>query len=333
MKIAFFEIVNGEEEYLKERFKGHEVIFFKDILNEKTLKSVEDADVISVFIYSKINKEILDKLEKLKAIATRSTGFDHINIAECKKRKILVLNVPRYAENTTAEHTFALILALSRKIPKSHERTMRGNFSLENLEGFDLKDKTLGIIGTGNIGQNVIKIAKGFGMKVIAFDVKKDLKLAGKLDFKYVLFDNLLKNSDIISLHCPYNKKTHHLINNKNIKLIKKGAYLINTARGGLIDTHALVNALVRKDLGGAGLDVLEEEFMIKEERELLSKNFPKERLKNLLGSHLLLTFENVVITPHNAFNSKESAQRILDTTIDNIKCLITKKCENKVIK
>ena len=138
----------------------------------------------------------------------------------------------------------------------------------------------------------------------------------------------LLKNSDIITLHCPYNKKTYHLINNKNIKLIKKGAYLINTARGSLIETKALVKSLAKKNLGGAALDVLEEESLIKEEIQLLSKNFLKENLQNLLQNHLLLTFDNVIITPHNAFNSKEALQRILDVTIENIKCISEKnKC------
>ncbi len=332
MKIAFFEVEEWEETYLKEKLKKHDLIFFKDELNKKTIENIKDVDIVSVFIYSKINKQILNKFEKLKAVVTRSTGFDHIDIKECKKKKIFVFNVPNYGENTVAEHTFALILALSRRIHKSYERTIRGDFSLENLRGFDLKGKTLGIIGLGHIGRHVARIARGFEIKVIAYDIKKDYKLAKKLGFKYTNFNNLLKNSDIITLHCPYNKKTYHLINSKNIKLIKKGAYLINTARGGNVETKALVRALAKGDLGGAGLDVLEEESIIKEEVQLLSKNFPKENLQNLLENHLLLTFDNVIITPHNAFNSKEALQRILDTTIENIQCLIKKKkCSNIV--
>ncbi|MBU0958331.1 MAG: hydroxyacid dehydrogenase [Nanoarchaeota archaeon] len=332
MRIGFFELEDWEEAYLKEKLKKHDLIFFKDELNKKTVENIRDVDVVSVFIYSKINKQILSKLKKLKAVVTRFTGFDHINVKECRKRKISVFNVPNYGENTVAEHTFALILALSRKIHKSYERTIRGNFSLENLRGFDLKGKVLGIIGLGHIGKHVARIAKGFEMKVIAYDVKKDHKLSKKLGFKYTGFNDLLKNSDIITLHCPYNKKTHHLINGKNIKLIKKGAYLINTARGGNIETRALVRALAKGDLGGAALDVLEEESIIKEEVQLLSKNFPKENLQNLVENHLLLTFDNVIITPHNAFNSKEALQRILDTTIKNIKSISIKEpCKNLV--
>ncbi len=332
MKIAFFEVEDWEEEYLRKKFKGSNLSFFKDILDEKNAEFIKGIEIISIFIYSQINKNLLDRLKKLKAIATRSTGFDHIDVDECKKRKILVMNVPYYGENTVAEHTFALILALSRKIHKSYERTIRGNFSLEGLRGFDLKGKTIGIIGLGHIGKHVARIAKGFEMNILAFDLNKDLKFAKKFNLKYLSLNELLKNSDIITLHCPYNNKTHHLINKNNIGLVKQGAYLINTARGGVIETKALVGALARGNLGGAGIDVLEEESLIKEEIQLLSKNFPKKNLQNLIENHILLAFDNVIITPHNAFNSKEALQRILDITIENIKCISSKKkCKNLV--
>jgi D-lactate dehydrogenase len=333
MKIAFFEIEGWEKEYLEEKLKGHKLVFFNGELTKELVNNVKDVEVISVFIYSKINKNILEELKNLKAVVTRSTGFDHIDVKECNKRKIAVLNVPYYGENTVAEHTFALILALSRKIHKSYERTTRGNFSLEGLRGFDLKDKTIGIIGLGHIGKHVARIAKGFEMKILAYDLNKDLSFAKKTGVKYVDFEYLLKNSDIITLHCPYNKKTYHLINKKNIKLVKKGAYIINTARGGNVETRALVSSLARGDLGGAALDVLEEESIIKEEIQLLSKNFPKENLQNLLENHLLLTFDNVIITPHNAFNSKEALERILEVTVENIKNVISKKKSGNFVK
>jgi len=332
MKIAFFETKDWEEEYIRDRLKGHKLLFFKDELNEKITESIKDIDLLSVFIYSKVTKQILNKLKNLKAIATMSTGFDHIDLKECKKRKIKVLNVPYYGENTVAEHTFALILALSRKIHKSYEKTIRGNFSLEGLMGFDLKNKTIGIIGMGHIGEHVARIAKGFEMKILVSTPKKNKKLERKYNLKFTNLTNLLKNSDIITLHCPLNKKTKYMINKKNIKLIKNNALIINTARGGLIDTNALVKALAKDKLGGAALDVLEEESLIKEEKQLLSKNFPKENLQNLLENHILLTFENVIITPHNAFNSKEALHRIADTTITNIKCIASnKKCKNLI--
>jgi len=332
MKIAFFEIEDWEREYLKQNLRNHELFFFKEVLDEKNASLVRDSNIISIFIYSELNKKIINDFKKLKAIVTRSTGFDHIDVKECKKRKISVFNVPYYGENTVAEHTFALLLTLSRKIHKSYERTIRGNFSLEGLRGFDLKGKTIGIVGLGHIGKHVARIAKGFGMDILAYDPYKERNLEKRFKLKYVSLDKLLKNSDIITLHCPYNKKTHYLINSKNIKLIKKGAYLVNTARGSIIETKALVSELANGNLGGAALDVLEEESIIKEEIQLLSKNFPKENLQKLLENHILLTFDNVIITPHNAFNSKEALQRILDTTIENIKCILAKKrCKNLV--
>lgn len=332
MKIVFFEIEEWEENYLRDKLKGNELIFSKDILNEKNLVLAQDAEIISVFIYSKINKKILCKLKKIKAIATRSTGFEHIDISECRKRGINVFNVPFYGENTVAEHTFALILDLSRKIHKSYERTIRGNFSLDGLRGFDLKGKILGIIGFGHIGMHVARIAKGFEMNLLVYDVIENKKLSKEFGFEYVSFTDLLKKSDIITIHCPYNKKTHHLINKGNISLIKKGAYLINTSRGGIIETSAMVNALARGELGGAALDVLEEEHLIKEEAQLLSHNFSRKNLENLLHNHLLLTFGNVIITPHNAFNSVEALKRIIDTTFENIDSIISGKISKNLV-
>lgn len=329
MKIAFFEICDWEKDYLKENLKGNELLFFKEKLDKKLLKRISDVDVVSVFIYSSVDKSILKSLENLKAIVTRSTGFNHIDINECKKQNIKVYNVPDYGQNTVAEHTFALLLALSRKIHKSYEKTSRGDFSLDGLTGFDLKGKTIGIIGLGSIGRHVFRMSKGFEMKTLGYDVKKNKELEKK-GLKFVSLNKLFKESDIITLHCPLTKKTKHIINNKSIKYMKKGVYIINTARGGLIDTNALIKALANGKIGGAGLDVLEEEKVIKEEIQLLSKGFSKESMENLLENHILLTFDNVIISPHNAFNSKEALDRILDITIKNIKS-INKKQGNLV--
>ncbi|MAG50851.1 hydroxyacid dehydrogenase [archaeon] len=331
-KIAFFEIKKWEEQYLKERLKNFELKFFEDGLTKKNIDKVKDFDAVSVFIYSKIDKELLERFSNLKLIVTRSTGFDHIELEGCKKGKITICNVPHYGENTVAEHTFALILALSRKIYESYEKVKKGNFSLEGLTGFDLKDKTIGIVGMGSIGRYVARIAKGFEMNILAYDVTKDLKFAKRFGLKYVGLNDLLKNSDIISLHVPYNKKTHHLINKNNLKLIKKGSILINTARGGIVETDTLLRGLSKRIFSGVGLDVLEEECFIKEEKQLLAKQFPKKYdLAVVLKNHILLTHENCIITPHNAFNSKEALIRILDTTILNIKFFFKGKKENIV--
>ncbi len=332
MKIAFFELEDWEKDYIRKNLKGHRLTFVDGGLTKETAGKAKGCDAAAVFIYSKVGKDAINKLPKLGFIATMSTGYDHIDVAAAKKRKIVVSNVPTYGENTVAEHTFALILALSRKIADSAERTRHGDFTLDGLRGFDLKGKTIGVVGTGHIGMHVIRIARGFEMGVIAFDVKKDAAAAKRLGFRYVDFDTLLKSSDIITLHCPYNKATHHLINRVNIGKVKKGAMLINTARGGLIETAALLKALNNGTISAAGLDVLEEECSIKEEKQLLSKDFGKEcDLRTMLANHMLQNQKSVIITPHNAFNSKEALVRILNTTIENIQAFAKKKPINIV--
>ncbi len=332
IKIAFFEIEPWEKDYLTSRLKGFDLIFFEDKVNPNDLKKTSEVNILSPFVYSDVNKKIINSLKSLKYIATRSTGFDHIDLKTCKKNNILVSNVPIYGENTVAEHTFALILALSRKIYPSAERTKKGDFSLDELRGFDLKGKTLGVVGTGNIGKHVIRIAKGFEMEVLAYDIKKDQKLAKKMGFQYTSLKNLFFNSDVITLHLPYNKATHHLISVESLKLFKKNCYLINTSRGGVCDTTALLRGLKNKTFAGLGLDVLEEECFIKEEKELLSNKKKKTcDIKTILENHILINQPNVIITPHNAFNSKEALTRILDTTSENIKSFSKNKLLNLI--
>lgn len=331
-KIAFFEIEDWEKAHIKERLKGHEINFFKEALTPKHVPRISKHGIIAVFIYSQVGKEVMAKLPNLKLVTTMSTGFDHIDLKECKKRKITACNVPTYGANTVAEHTFGLILTISRKIGEAVDRTKKGDFTLDNLMGYDLKGKTIGVVGCGNIGKHVVRIAKGFEMDVLVYDVNKNPKLAKRMGFKYAPLKELLRKSDIISLHAPYNKSTHHMINAKTIKLVKKGAVIINTARGGLVDTAALLNALDNGTISAAGLDVLEEECFIREEKELLHSQFAKTcDLKAILRNHVLLKKKNVYITPHNAFNSREALYRILDTTIDNIMAFLRKKPINTV--
>ena len=332
MKAAFFEIEDWEKEYISSKINNQELSFFPGPVAPENIAEIKNCQIISPFIYSKIDENILSELSELKFISTRSTGFDHIDMSETRRINILVSNVPSYGENTVAEHTFALILDLSRKIYQSINRAKSGDFSLDGLRGFDLKNKTLGIIGLGHIGQRVAKIARGFEMNVLVSDLNKDKKLVQELGFQYTDINDLLAKSDIISLHVPYNKDTDHLINLHNINLIKKGAYLINTARGGLVETTALIESLGKGILAGAGLDVLEEECFIKEEAQLLSKEFPKTcDLKTVLQNHILLQQKNVIITPHNAFNSKEALERILETTVQNIQAFLIGKAINIV--
>lgn len=320
MKIVFFETENWEADYLKNKLGGFDASFVPEKLTEENIETAKNAEIVSTFIDSQLTKDVLEKLPNLKMIAPRSTGFDHIDMNFCEEKGIIVCNVPYYGENTVAEHTFALILDLSRKIHESIEQVKKEGFAIEGLRGFDLKGKTLGVVGLGRIGQHVARIAQGFEMNVLAYDAFLDKKLAKKMNFKYVSLEDLLKNSDIITLHVPLNEKTRHLINAQNINLIKRGAYLINTARGGIVGTAALVSALEKGILAGAGLDVLEEECYIKEEGQFLSEDFSKKcDVKTMLANHILMDKKNVIITPHNAWNSSEAIQRILDTTIENI--------------
>lgn len=310
MNIFFFETKKWERKYLRKRLRKHNLKFFEERVD---IEKAKEADVISLSIYSHIDKKALKKLPRLKLITTRSTGFDHIDIKECSKKGITVSNVPAYGEKTVAEHTFALILSLSRNIHKAYVRASKGNYSIEGLKGFDLDGKTMGVVGAGKIGLHVIRIAKSFNMNVLAFDVKEDSFLSEVLGFKYSSFNNILRTSDIISLHAPHNEKTHHLINKESIKNIKKGALLINTARGELIETEALAEALDKKIISGAGLDVLEGEELIKEEELLHYRKKSKPVYELALGR------ENVVFTPHIGFYSKEALERIVETTANNI--------------
>ncbi len=331
MKIAFFEIKPWEINFHKKSLKNRNLVFFKENIADVKASELKDVEVISVSIYSKVNKEELSKLPKLKLITTRSTGFDHIDLKEAKRRKIAVCNVPAYGENTVAEHTFALILSLSRNIHKSYMRSQQKDFSIDGLMGFDLKGKTLGIIGAGKIGLHVVRMARAFDMKVIVFDTREDGFLADVLGFKYASFDEVLSHSDIISLHAPHNKHTYHMINRDNIKKIKKGAILINTSRGQLVEIDALIEALDKKILAGAGLDVIEGEELIKEEKQLLYDKKKVDKLGVLAKDYLLLNRENVVFTPHIAFYSKEALVRIQETTKDNIISFINEKPINLV--
>ncbi len=332
MKISFFEIKGWEKKILNKRLKGNRLLFFTEPLNEKNAKLAANSDIISTFIYSNIDKKLLSKLPKLKFIATRSTGYDHIDLKKCKEKKIKVSNVPFYGGNTVAEHTFALILALTRNVHKSYIRSLRGDFSINGLEGSDIKGKTIGVIGAGHIGLNVIKIARGFGMNILAYDINQDSFLEEVLDFQYVNLETLLKKSDIITVHTPATPETYHLLNWQNMQKIKRGAILINTSRGSVVETESLIKALDKKIIIGAGIDVLEGEELIKEEKELIYDNYNSEKLRELAQDHILLSKDNVVYTPHIAFYSKEALERIIETTAKNILSFIKNNPQNTVI-
>ena len=323
MRVCFFEASDADEIYLRKRLPEDEISFFRQpfFFSEETLCHARGCEAVSVFVHSQVTDEAMDALPHLKIIATRSTGYDHIDLAAAQRRGILVANVPTYGENTVAEHTFALILALSRNIHRAYLRTSSGDFNVQDLQGFDLKGRTIGVIGTGHIGLHVIRIAKGFDMKVIAYDARPDARAADILDFSYADLADLLAASDIVTLHAPLNASTRHLIGAHNIELFKPGAILINTARGGLVDTTALLSALDSGFLAGAGLDVIEGEEILSEEKQLFQNpNATEETLRAALRFHALLRRPDIVFTPHIGFDSVEAVERILNTTVENLK-------------
>lgn len=329
-KAFFAEVSAWEADYLKRCLAHVPCETFEKRLGDYH-GDFTDVSILSTFINSTVDKAALDRLPNLRYIATRSVGFDHIDVAECRRRHITISNVPAYGESTVAEHAMALLLSISRKIPESLERTRTGKFDFTALRGFDLEGKILGIIGTGRIGLHVAKIAKGFGMTVLGFDAYPQKQEAERIGFLYVTLNQLLKSSDIITLHLRLNKETTHIIGEAEFSKMKKGVVLINTARGALIDTEAFLKALDDGTVKAAGLDVLEEENMLKEEHELLSSTSTQKQLRVALENTLLLKRPNVLVTPHNAFNSDEAVARIIKTTADNIESYIAGHPQNVV--
>lgn len=312
-----------------------EISFFEEKLDENTVANAQNAQIVSVFINSVLSKNIIDQLPNLKFITTRSTGFEHIDSVYAESKGIKVSNVPAYGSYTVAEFAFALILNLSRKIinANNHLReSMDFNF-YSSLQGFDLRGKTLGVIGTGKIGKNAVKIAKGFGMRVVAHDIFPDQKFATENGFVYKNLLEVLAEADIVTLHTPYTKENYHLLNRENIAQMKKGIFVINTARGALIDTEALVWGINEGIIAGAGLDVLEGERDLKIEKEIVSSGGDSAKMdyKTMVENQILIDMPQVIVTPHIAFYSKEAEGEIIKTTIENIKGFIGGEPKNLV--
>lgn len=301
MKIFATEIEPWQKELLLKALPDDTFIFTDKKVSPELAKQHNDTEILTIFVESKITQEILDLLPNLKLIVTRTTGYDNIDISAAHAQDILVCNAPTYATTAVAEYTFALILSLARMMYITcYNVKQEGCFSREGLCGFELKGKTIGIIGMGNIGKEVTSIAHGFGMQIIAYDLYQKPELATKLNFTYVDLPQLLETSDIITLHLPLTKDTHHIINSSNTCSIKQGAFFINTARGGLVDTKALLDALKNGTLAGCAVDVLEDTTS-PEAKQLISHSC-------------------ALVTPHNAYNTREAAHRLIQDTIGIIK-------------
>jgi len=323
-KIFLFEIEPWEEEYFKDKFNGQaELRFYADRLSAANAELAAEADYLATFIYSDLTHSTLEQLKKLRGIATMSVGCDHIDVEEATRRGIIVSNVPSYGPNTVAEHTIALLLALSRRVVESVERTKAGDYDYKGLSGWDLMGKTIGIVGTGKIGSQVARICFGLGMKILANDSKPNPELTEKYQAKYVDLDQLVSQSDVITLHLPMSTDNKHLIGPKQFAQMKHGVVILNTARGGLIDTNELIKALESGKVAQAGLDVLEDEPLLKEEKEFFSPHFKLRDYQLALADHTLMHHPKVIITPHNAFNSRESLRNILTTTVENLEGML----------
>ena len=267
-------------------------------------------------------------MKNLKAIVTRSAGYNHIDLEYCKKKGIKVYNVPDYGDETVAEFTLLLILSVLRKMKKiMHEMWFSRSVNHEELEGKDLQGKTVGIIGTGRIGSKVIKLLSSFDVEILAYDVYPKEELIKKYGVKYTSLEELIKNSDVVSLHVPLLPSTRHLINKKNIKKFKKGAYLINTSRGEVVENEALLYGLNEGILSGAALDVIESEHILIDDQDI----FKEHSYKNALINHMLLKYDNVIITPHIAYNTSEAILRIIEKSAEHIKKILKKEPIDKM--
>lgn len=315
MKVLVYSIHGFDKPFLeKAALDKHEMIYTESPLNETTAHLAEGFDGIALFTSDNASAKVLEKLSKVgvRYIALRSVGYDHIDIEMAKKLDIKVANVPAYSPYSIAEHAVALLLALNRKIIKGQELIKINDFRLDTLVGYDLHGKTIGIIGTGNIGASFARIMNGFGCKLLGYDIEINQELIKQTQIEYTTLENICKNSDVISVCCPLNDKTKYMFNKTTFSLMKKGVIFINTARGGIVNTIDLIEAIELGKLTAVGLDVYEYEkpifFYDHRENEIDDEIFKKLR-----------SYNNVLITGHQAFLTNEALTGIAYTTIDNL--------------
>ena len=328
IKIAFFDTKEYDKKLFDEYNQnyGYEITYFESKLKSETAPLAKGFDVVCIFVNDVVDKKTINilKNEGVKLIALRCAGFNNVDMKNMDE-SIRVVRVPAYSPHAVAEHAVALLLAVDRKLYKSYNRTKKYNFTLNGLLGFDIHSKTVGVIGTGKIGKCFIQIMKGFGAKVIAYDIFEDKQFAKEMGFEYVSLDELYKKSDIISLHCPLTEENTKMINEESISKMKDGVYIINTSRGKLIDTESLINKLEEGKIGGLCLDVYEEEgeFFLND----MSNSYIRDK-----DLSTLLSMPNVLITSHQAFFTKEALNKIASDTCENIKDIFEKgSCVNEV--
>ena len=317
MKIAFYDTRSYDRDAFTVANKDflYNIDFFDFRLSEKTALTAKGYDAVCVFVNDKLDKETIDILKNagIKLIILRCAGFNNVDLEAAESANIKVVRVPAYSPHAVAEHAVALLMALTRKIPHAYLRTRSGNFTLDGLTGRDLNGLTAGVMGTGKIGKCMADILNGFGMKVILYDVYPSTDWAKEKGYEYVTLVDLFKRADVLTLHCPLTDTTKHIINDKSLELMKKDAVIINTGRGALIETAALVKALKQNLIGGAALDVYEEE----------SKYFFNDWSVNVISDDTLarlLTFPNVIVTGHQAVLTKDALEAIAHVSLQNAK-------------
>jgi D-lactate dehydrogenase len=320
MRVAVFNTKSYDKEYLDKANSSnqHELVYFESSLSQKAVKLAEGFQAVCVFVNDQITKEVVESLDALniRLIVLRCAGFNNVDIESAVNKHITVLRVPAYSPNAVAEHAVALILALNRKTHKAYNRVREGNFSIERLAGFDIAGKTTGIIGTGKIGATFAKIMHGFNSRVIAYDIYPDKELV-QSGVVYMSLNEVFETADIISLHCPLTPETHQMINKDSLSLMKKGCMLINTSRGKLVDTEAVIEALKTGRLGYLGIDVYEQEekLFFKDLSEIIITDDKISRL---------MTFPNVLVTAHQAYFTDNALVQIAQTTLKNISDFVT---------
>ena len=332
-KIVFFNANQEDKNFFNDKLIGkYDLIFFdKSINNIKLTADILDAKIISCFTISQLNKEILEKFNNLEVIILRCVGFNNIDIEYCKQRGIKVLNARGYGNRTVAEFALGLIFDISRNISKSFMEINKNIKEKNDYEGFELKDKTLGVIGVGAIGSELVKMAYGLNIKLLGYDLFENEELKNNYGLKYTSLNDLLKNSDFISIHAPLTKENYHLINDEKFNLMKHNAFIINTSRGELIDTNALYKALYLKRIKGAALDVLECEEETNDLNIIDMDYLDKNDIKQILLNHEITKLDNVIVTPHIAYDTKEAKERIRLITKENIDSFFAGKIKNNV--
>lgn len=319
-KISFYDTTEVDQQQLSTDLAktDHSWEFHKGPL---TIDNIDqNAEVLSVFVGNQVTRDIIQAMPNLRLIACRSTGYDNVDLHAAKDHGITVTNVPSYGDETVAEYSITLMLLLSRSIPQTMNVVAHDKLDPAETTGFDLQGKTIGILGTGRIGQRMARLCHAFGMKIAAYDPRPSEELIAEIDAHYCSLEELAATSDIITLHMPYLPSTHHTINQQFIDNLKPGALIINTGRGELIDTEALLDGLLSGKVRGAGLDVIENEHLMQQETQIkVYEEDYQEKLAFLGKLHILRSLPNVIITPHNAYNTIEARGRINHTTVENI--------------